>query len=1021
MNHRLRFTAEKIASRIALIRPLVHRDRHPLPEFDFEELHNARSKPGSGIDRGTIAWDSYWAGQDTHFVLRTRFDVPGRFTAPALFLPLGVAGDIFTHPEALLHIDGQAVASADRYHRLILLNAALADGQMHDLMLHGWTGLTGWPPDPTNPARLQIRPCHVVDVDRDLREFVILAEVALDVAQTRDPGDRLHDRLLHALDAAFVALDTRDPLGRDFRTSVGSAHKKLRDALDRIGAPDPEQLHAIGHAHMDIAYLWPVDQIRLKNARTFSNVLRLMDQDDGFCFSHSQPQLYEFVAEDFPLIFDAISARVAQGRWEVMGGMWVEPDCNIPGGEALVRQLLLGRMFFRDRFGEVETPVLWLPDTFGFPWSLPQLMKLAGLEYFVTNKLNWNQYNRMPSSTIWWQGLDGSKVLAQFLTTPREVQHLPFPTNYKSDLSAREVVGTVSNATSGPEVTDFLIAYGYGDGGGGPTEDLVLKARAYEDMPGAPRVRMGRVGPALEAIRNQATRLPVWNDEMYLEGHRGTLTSQAWIKRANRQAERALHDAEAALVLAWPEGTPKEVRDRLTAVWKLLCLNQFHDILTGTSVPAVFDDARRDYDAIEAEATRLRQRAFDQLCRGDHVGLLNPSPVGSGRVVFLPFVADGGQVVEGGSLVATEPVPAYGVGTVVAPDHAPKPVSLIETAKGFVLENGVLRLELDRHGRVNSLYHLATGRETLAPGEIGNQMWAFEDRPINWDAWDIDVFHDDRSERVEDLPQIEIVETGPLRAALRVSRGYRDSRITQLVRLQAGSPRVDFVTDIDWAEQHTLLKVAFPVDVHNSRATYEIQWGEIERPTHRNTTWDYARFEVPAQKWADLSESGFGVALLNDCKYGYDIRGNVIRLTLIKSSTSPDPGADQGHHHFTYALLPHAADAALVRGEARRLNDPVISVPGLLPRGPLVACDAPNVVLETLKPAESGNGFVVRLYEAERRRGKVRLLFDRPMRRVVTCNLLEQEMTPLDIEENAVTLFLGPFEIASIHCEPEPV
>lgn len=1018
MNHELRFTAEKIAKRIDLVRPLIQRACHPLPEFDFEQLADATARPGSGTPRGTVAWESYWAGQDTHFVLRSRFEVPQEFTNPALYLPLGVAGDIFTHPEALLHIDGQAQASADRHHQVIALDPALADGAVHELMLHGWTGLTGWPPDPKNPARLQIRPCHVVDIDRGLRDFLVLAEVALDVATTRDPCDRLRDRMLQALDAAFVTLDTRDPLGAAFRASVPTAHAALETALAALGPPDAETLHAVGHAHMDIAYLWPIDQVRQKNARTASNVLRLMEQDEDFHFSHSQPQLYDYTARDFPEIFARIKARVAEGRWEVMGGMWVEADCNIPGGEALVRQILLGRSYFRDTFGDVETPVLWLPDTFGFPWSLPQLMKLSGLECFVTNKLNWNQYNRMPSSAMWWQGVDGTRVLAQFLTTPRAVQHLPFPTNYKSDLSAAEVIGTVSNATSGPDVTDFLIAYGYGDGGGGPTEDLVLKARAYAAMPGAPQVQMGRVGPAMEAIREQAARLPIWNDELYMEGHRGTLTSQAWIKRANRLAERAMHDTEAAIVLAWPEGAPREVRERLTTAWRLICLNQFHDILTGTSIPVVFDDARRDYESVQTEAQTLREMAFARLGEGPGISLFNPAPVASAQVAFLPGGTEG-QPVEGGSLVLTGPLPAYGVTPL--PGKSPQgPVSITRVGDDHVLENNEVRVTVDASGALTSLVHLATGRETLAPGETGNQLWVFEDRPLSWDAWDIDVFHEDRSARMDSPAEIEITETGPLRAALRITRHYRNSRIVQEVRLAAASPRVDFVTDITWAEQHTLLKVAFPVDVHQSRANYEIQWGEIERPTHRNTTWDYARFEVPAQKWADLSESGFGVALLNDCKYGYDIRDNVMRLTLVKSSTSPDPGADQGHHHFTYALLPHAEDPALVRAEARRLNDPVLALPGTAHLAPLVSCAAQNVVLETLKPAEDGRGFILRLYEAGHRRGPVRIAFGRRMQSVFVCDLLENELTPLDIDGDSVNLSLKPFEILSLRCQPVP-
>ena len=1014
MNHDLRFTSDKIAKRIELIRPLIRKSSHEIPEFRLETLDRPDATPGSGEDQGKVAWHSYWAGQDTHFVLTSAFEIPECMENPALFLPLGVAGDIFTHPEALIRVDGQIIGSADRHHQLVPLDRGLADGGQHDLLLQGWTGLTGWPPDPTNKTRLQISPCAVVDIDTALRDFVALAEVALDVAGSVDDADRVRDRLLQALDAAFLTLDTRHPLGEDFRASVPAALDRLRADIADAGPTIPARLHAIGHAHMDIAYLWPIAQIRQKNARTYSNVLRLMDSYPDFRFSHSQPQLYAYTEADHPELFARIRDRVADGQWEVMGGMWVEPDCNIPGGEALVRQILLGRCYFRDTFGDVETPVLWLPDTFGFPWSLPQLMQQAGLTAFVTNKLNWNQYNRMPSSTTWWQGIDGTRVLAHFLTTPRKVQHLPFPTNYKSDLSAAEVIGTWTNATTGAQLDALPIAYGYGDGGGGPTEGQILKARAYANMPGAPQLGMSTVREAMGAIMDSAEGLPVWNEEFYLEGHRGTLTSQAWIKRANRVAERMLHDAEAALVTAYPAGVDEATRAELKSVWKLLCVNQFHDILTGTSIAEVFEDARRDFDEIARRAASLLSQALATVFPTEGSGaLFNPAPVPVAAPVLVP--EGGGQVVEGGTLAWAD-LPAYGTGEVS--DAPPDTVRAEHSNDGWTLENTHLRAEVDGDGRLTRVLNKSTGRNVLAPGQDGNQLWAFEDRPISWDAWDIDVFHEDRAERIGPARSIELIETGPLRATIRLKWQWRDSRFSQDIRLQAGSARLDFKTGVDWRERHTLLKVAFPADILSPRATYDIQWGEIERPTHRNTRWDFARFEVPAQKWADLSERGFGVALLNDCKHGYDIRENVIRLSLIKSSTSPDPGADQGQHTFTYALLPHSGDLQQVRAESRRLNDPVIAVADRAPpqTAPIVSCDAPNVIIETLKPAEDGHGFILRLYESDRRRGPVRLRFGPPMAQVSRCDLLEQDTEDVPLADNECTLTLTPFEIVTLRC-----
>lgn len=526
-HHAWRFTSEKIQKRIELIRPLIRRNPRPLPNFTLELLEHADANLGTGTHYGTVDWNSYWAGQDAHFVLRSDFEVPAEFTNPALYLPLGVAGDIWTNPEALVRIDDDIICSADRYHQLVPLQTSLADGIKHTLVLQGWTGLTGWPPNPDNPERVQIRCCSVVDLNPDLRHLVTLADVTMDVANSTQGDSRIGERLLSALDRAFVTLDTRYPLEQEFTESISIALEQLQADVLSAGAPIDATLHAIGHAHMDVAYLWPIAQIRQKNARTSSNVLRLMETYPNFRFSHSLPQLYDYTATDFPEIFEQIRKRVSEGRWEVMGGMWVEPDCNIPSGESLVRQIKLGREYFLEEFGDVETPVLWLPDTFGFPWSLPQLMRQSGLTAFVTSKLNWNQYNQMPSSTTWWQGLDGSRVLAHILTTPRPVQYLPFPTNYKSDLSAEEVIGTWTKSTTGASITHLPIAYGYGDGGGGPNEELIHKVQHYKAMPGAPAVRMSTVRGALTAMQEQAENLPVWNGDFYVEGHRGTLTSQA--------------------------------------------------------------------------------------------------------------------------------------------------------------------------------------------------------------------------------------------------------------------------------------------------------------------------------------------------------------------------------------------------------------------------------------------------------------------------------------------------------------
>ncbi len=1034
MTHALKFTAEKLRTRLALIRAHRFPRRHMLDPFRMRILPDAGTPPS--LDTPTESWDelpwnSYWGGPDVHFLLRTSVTVPEDWTGTAaLYFPIGTDGDIFNHPEALLYLDGVPVASVDRHHHLI----DLSRGGTRDVVLHGWTGLFGWPPDPDSAEKLFMPPCWLVERNPSLDAWLTLAECALDSVTVLEDSRPEKPALLSALDHSLRLLDTRDPIGPALHASAGAALDALRDGIARAGPPLDVTLHGIGHAHMDIAYLWPVAQIRQKNARTCSNVLRLMDRFPDYRFSHSQPQLYEMTRQDFPAIFERIRARVAEGRWEVIGGMWVEPDVNIPGAEALVRQILLGRTYVRDTFGDVETPVLWLPDTFGFPWSLPQLMKLSGLESFVTNKLNWNQYNRMPSSTTWWQGIDGTRVLAHFLTTPREVQHLPFPTNYKSDLSAREVVGTWRNAGTRETLRDLPICYGYGDGGGGPTEDLIRRAEAFAAMPGLPRMQPSTVRAAMAALAAGGDALPVWNGELYLEGHRGTLTSQGWIKRANRQAEARLHEVEALMVMAAPEGASAADRATLQEAWRLLCLNQFHDILTGTAVPQVFDDARKDHARITELTDALREAALARLGPdetgwqvintaaapiGGPTALPLPGPVMSPEGSALPV-----QATKGGLLVDLPVIPPYGRLT-LRPTRAPDadgPPLAGQDGAGLWLENAQIRAEIDGRGRLTRLLDKRARREVLAPDETGNQLWLFEDRPLSWDAWDIDAFFDEKGEEMAGLTGIDIVETGPLRGAIRLTRAFGSSTLRQTIRLTRGSARLDFVTEVDWHETHTLLKVAFPVSVLSPRATYEIQWGEIERPTHRNTSWDFARFEVPAQRWADLGEGGFGVALLNDCKHGYDIRDNTLRLSLIKSATMPDPGADQGRHVFTYAVLPHDGNLTTVRQQARALNHPPTLAPAATQTTvpPLVSCSADNVILETAKPAESGEGFVVRLYEAGRKRGPVRLDVAVPLARVVRVSLLEDPLEEVAQDGAGFTLDLAPFEIVSVLCVPQP-
>ncbi len=597
------------------------------------------------------------------------------------------------------------------------------------------------------------------------------------------------------------------------------------------------------------------------------------------------------------------------------------------------------------------------------------------------------------------------------LTTPRDVQYLPFPTNYKSDLSAKEVMGTLTHAGDGA-ASELPICFGYGDGGGGPTEDLLAKARAYRAFPGMPQLRMSTVKAALEALEAGAEDLPVWTGEHYLEGHRGVYTSQGWIKRANRRAERALHQAEALAAMA---GQSPD----LAEAWKLLCLNQFHDIVTGTSVGEVYEDARRDYDRIHHLSEVAVELAADALA-GPEPSLANLLPTRGPRTVEIGTdVGASGQKVEGGFLGFFDALPPYSLaplGDAVSPDV---PVSIEETDEGIVLTNAHLRAVL-RDGALVSLTEVSTGAEVIKPGESGNALLAFEDRPICWDAWDIDPHYEDRQDRLDPPISIVVTETGPLRAAIRLEHRWRNSRITQTVTLTADSRRLDFHTVVDWHETHVLLKVAFPVSFSAPEALYDIQWGTICRPTNRTSDFDAARFEVPAQKWALLTDGNVEVALMNDCKYGYDVREDRLRLTLIKSATSPDRFADQGHHEFTYGLYAAPAGSVEARNHAAYdLNTPVRVIDGDkstqdAPDGAFVEVSSPNVIIETVKPSDRHDGMIVRLFECTGSDTACDLGFSGQFRTARLADIFENDLSDIACADGTASLNLRGFEILTV-------
>ncbi|HEU0293098.1 MAG TPA: alpha-mannosidase [Anaerolineales bacterium] len=1043
MYHKIRWTPEKIRQRIQLITPLIYIRRQSLPPFRYKELMSPEAPPPVALHVDDSSWqeicaDEYWAGWRQDFILRTRFAVPNewdRSQPTALYLPLGEAGD-FSHPEALAYIDEKPYGACDRHHQEILLYDEVRDGREHVLALHGWTGLGGFVKN--EPCtKLFMHQCSVVQIHQPTRDLIALARIALETTGNLDEYDPARHQLLNALNHSFDQLDTRDPLGTErFYASVEAATGALKDGIAKSGAPLDAIIHATGHAHIDVAWLWTLGQTRRKSERTFHNVIRLMEQFPDYHFSQSQPQLYQYMKEGQPELFEAIKQRVQEGRWEPLGGMWIEADCNLSGAESLARQFLLGRAFFREHFGpDAESPVLWLPDVFGYAWALPQLIKQAGLKYFMTIKIGWSQYNRLPYDTFLWQGLDGTQILTHFSTVKEFGSE--YASTYNSMANASEALGAWKNFQQKELHKDLLMAYGFGDGGGGPTREMLENIELMNDFPALPKVKQSSVKNFFESIEPliDSKMMPIWNGELYLEYHRGTYTTQARNKRANRKSEFLLHDAEFLAAYASLITNYQYPITDFTNVWRTVCLNQFHDIIPGSSIAEVYAESQEQYVELTQNVNQIRDQALEALAQkldGD-ILLVNPTSFTQPGLVFLDssqrFTRDGqpvpAQETDSGLWVDAGELQPYSVIALSSMTQVPGSTPHESSPHAPVLENDFLRVEIDKNGDISRIYDKKADREVLPPNTVANQFQAFEDRPKSWDAWDIDIFYDDKMWLAEPAESIKMVEYGELRQTLEIKRKILNTEYTQLISLNHNSARLDFDTHINWQERHILLKVAFPVHVLSPQATYEIQWGNVTRPTHRNTAWDWARFETCAQKWVDLSEGGYGVSLLNDCKYGHDIHTYIMRLTLLRSTTMPDPTADYGEHRFKYSLYPHAGSwNEETQREAYLLNDPLIVYKAegrrqkdeklISSLHSLVSCSSPNVIIETIKQAEDGNGIIVRLYESHRKRGQVRVSFGSAVESAWTTNLLEENESTLSVDQDSILLNINPYQIVTL-------
>ena len=787
------------------------------------------------------------------------------------------------------------------------------------------------------------------------------------------------------------------------RDSVKSAHEQLERELRELQSHYPAQgrLLLSGHAHIDLAWLWPIEETRRKAQRTFSGMLALLARYPEFTFNQSHAQYYAWLEEDDPKLLASIKSYAQAGRWEPIGGMWVEPDTNMPTGESLARQLLYGQRYFLQHFGRLHR-VGWLPDCFGFSPALPQLYQLAGIDSFFTTKTNWNETNRFPYDLFWWEGLDGTRLLAHTFYNPRD--------GYNGLFEADTLHAVWSNYRGKQHHPEGLLTLGYGDGGGGTTTEMLERQRAADVLPVLPQTRWGRVDEYFARLHQaaQTETLPVWLGEIYLELHRGTLSSQGRTKRLHRQAERSLLAAEVMTGLIALQGgaTPES----LEPLWRELLKNQFHDILPGSSIGEVYAQAERELAEVTTQAEAVAQTGLKQLAGavtpGERPGLLIVNPELNERPMRaeLSEAVPGAQAVADGFVISDRrTVP--GLAAAVHLDCTP--LAGLSVSKHH-LENALVRIELADNGTLARVLDKRAGREVLAGR--GNQLWAYVDKPRNWDAWDIDVDYRTQGQEITDLAGSEVIEAGPHRVAVRLVRRFRASLITQELRLWANSARLEFATQITWRERHWLLKARFPVAVRSEYATFEAAYGVVRRPTHSNTTWDAARFEVAGHRFATLAEPGYGVAILNDGRYGHHALPSELGLTLLRSPTLPDPYADEGEHHFCYALYPYSGSwlEGGVLMEAEDLNQPLRAHPVATAREtawqPLRLEGLP-VALGGLKPAEEQGDLILRVYEPQGARGGLKLALPEGWTLAGEVDLLERPL--------AESSSIQPFQVRS--------
>lgn len=959
---------------------------------------------------GRVTVPEAMAGQTVEFVLRTGKE--GEWDA--------------TNPQFTAYVDGALTHGLDVNHRTVRLSECAEAGKSYDIYLSAFTGNQNF--HLYFDAALQT-------VDAAVTEFYYDLSALWQTACMLPPESREYLVLMPVMVSAVNALDMRRTDNEAFRESIAAADSILKKAFYSEERSSEALAACVGHTHIDVAWLWTLAVTQDKAVRSFSTVIDLMKRYPEYIFMSSQPQLYKYVKLNAPEIFEQIRERVKEGRWEAEGGMWLEPDCNLASGEAMVRQFLHGKRFFMEEFG-VEDKIMWLPDVFGYSAALPQIMKKSGIDYFMTTKISWNDTNKMPYDSFWWKGIDGTRVLTHFVPTRdyeapgrmtgKSTEHYSsFCTAYNGYISPCQIKGAWQRYQQKDLNKEVLVSYGYGDGGGGPTEEqLEMQRRLSFGIPGCPKTRQSTALDFFRRLEQDLAdkKVPVWTGELYLEYHRGTYTSMARNKRLNRRSEFALANLENHSLMAEKLlGIPYQ-KSEIYDKWEVLLRNQFHDILPGSSIKEVYDDSLEEYRGILSFTDREDSMRMQKIADGaGGTVVFNPNGQMMSALVKIgdPGTRHNVQLLDDGTALAwAEGIPSKGY--CVLPDTEP-PMQGALSVTPQCLETPYAVISLNPAGQITSWYDKTASREILQAGRCGNVLMAYEDKPHEFDNWNIYKYYREKGWQVDELIEAKVGETGPYRASLELKWKYMDSVIEETVYIYSFSPRVDFAFCTDWKEDQILLKALFPVEINTSEATFEIQYGNVKRSTAVNTSWDEARFEVCYHKWMDVAEGGYGVSFLNDCKFGVGIEENEVGLSLLRCGRYPNPVADREYHEATYCVLPHTGtwQSAGVVKEAYLLNNPLLAFTGqgdghLPEKLSMASADKRNIMIEAVKKAEDSDETVIRLYEFENTATETEITLPKPAKAVWLCDMLERKQELLAENTDKVSIKVAPFEIVSI-------